>query len=78
MKLTKEEQDIVQIFKDAGFSGRVFRSSRDAEKWALSDQRAIACRHYYGERRKVHPEACKWHVEANDPKCKGCSRFTNP
>ena len=74
MKLSEDEKEIIEIFKDAGFSGRVFRSSSDGEKWALSDQRAVLCRHYYQERRKTHPEACKWHVEENDPKCKGCSR----
>lgn len=75
MTLTKEEQDIVQIFKDAGFSGRIFRRSGDALKWALSDQRAVVCRHYYGERRRVHPEACRWHIEERDARCKGCDRF---
>ena len=76
--LTEDEQDLIEVFKSAGFSGRIFRSSSDAEKGALSDQRAIVCRHYYGERTRGHPEACRWHVEANDQKCKGCSRFKNP
>ena len=77
--LTKDEMDIVQICKNAGFSGRLFRSSSDAESWRLKDRRWQYCYKFYGERRRIHPEACRWHVKANDPKCRGCSRFTtNP
>lgn len=68
-------EEIVTKFKEAGFSGRVYRNLEDARK--AMDARAEEPRPtlycpYKGEYRPIPPEVCEWHKEQQDPECSSC------
>ncbi|MFC1866565.1 hypothetical protein ACFL0H_00270 [Thermodesulfobacteriota bacterium] len=64
-------QEVITVFKEAGFSGRIYGSMEDALKAKVETCKPVNC-NYRGISRDVHPEACKWHRELNDPECLKC------
>jgi hypothetical protein len=67
------EREALQLFRDVFPGSRVYATEEQAME-ALEMEEPyipIACC-YKGAKRQVHPEACKWHQEENDPQCQGC------
>jgi len=72
MDLSETEKQVIQIFKSAGFSGRVFRTEEACERHLEATRKpGIYCPGY---RRTITEEACSWHREERDPQCHGCGR----
>jgi len=62
---------IITAFKDAGWSGILYRNVNNA----LNQKKNIKplwCG-YNNQFRLVSPAVCKWHKSKNDPQCEGCS-----
>ncbi|MFH0844902.1 MAG: hypothetical protein V1930_05455 [Pseudomonadota bacterium] len=66
-------QEVLAIFKEAGFSGKVYRNHEDFRKALEAEPpvRAISCP-YNGRYRDIHPKVCEWHKAENDPECQEC------
>jgi hypothetical protein len=73
MELSEREREIVDLFKSAGFSGRVFRSMEALERHLESTSKpGISCPGYG---RRISEEVCSWHKEEKDPVCVDCLRM---
>lgn len=72
MNLTEREQEVLNLFKSAGFSGRVFRSREACERHLEATRKpGISCPGYG---RGITEEVCGWHREEKDPVCVECLR----
>lgn len=74
-ELTPAEKAVIDIFKSAGFSGKVFPSEDACLKHLLEtpQARGINCPGYG---RRIAGEACLWHRGSGDPVCQGCDPKT--
>jgi len=62
--------EVIELFKEAGFEGRLFASMGDALKCDyIRDRRCLLCP---GRERRVHFEVCRWHRDGGDPLCSKC------
>lgn len=63
-------EELIKLFRGAGFQGKVFASSSDAlVSEYVKDTRSIKCP---VRDERIHFEACKWHRETKDPLCEKC------
>ena len=72
MESSSEATKVLAIFKEAGFTGF---ATTDPEKLKAKirewNRVGVECT-YQGQKRRAHPEVCKWHHEKQDPQCRGC------
>ena len=69
-----DTKEIVEMFKSAGFQGRIFTSMEDARKARENEPPYRVCMcNYKGIKRHVHPAVCEWHKQEKDPECTRCT-----
>lgn len=70
-ELTPSEKAVIDVFKSAGFSGKVFPSEEACTRYLMEAPPAqgIDCPGYG---RRINEEPCSWHRESGDPVCLGC------
>jgi hypothetical protein len=67
-----DEKDVMAIFKETGFTGRLFHNRKAALKWMANFDGFMRVCPCEGDPRWIHLEVCKWHREEGDPHCNGC------
>ena len=70
-------KEALQVFREVFPGSKVYETEAQAVRAMQAEKPCtpILC-NYMGERRRVHPEVCKWHRERNDPLCSGCTPGT--
>jgi hypothetical protein len=72
LKLTEQEQSVIEVFKQAGIQGRAFRTQDACFAYLKRTWKpGIMCPGYG---REIALEACNWHREEKDSLCLGCDR----
>ena len=70
-ELTSSEKAVIEIFKSAGFSGKIFPSEDACIKY-LMETRAKLGINCPGYKHRIDEEPCLWHRGSGDPVCRGC------